>query len=56
MSEAGSFKHSNEQGPIKLYMIQFIFQFYLIVYEKCITGTQKDKNYEINTILWKIKQ
>lgn len=55
-SEARSFTHSNEQGPIKLYMIQFIFKFYHMGNEKCITGTQKDKNYEINTILWKIKQ
>jgi hypothetical protein len=42
--------HSNEQDPIKLYMIQFVFKFYM-VYEKRIIGIQKDKNYEINAIL-----
>jgi hypothetical protein len=50
-SEGGSFKHSNGQSPIKLYMIQFVFKFYHMVYEKYIIGTQKDKNYEINAIL-----
>jgi len=30
-SEGGSFKHSNEHGPIKLYVIQFIFKFYHMV-------------------------
>lgn len=44
-SEGGSFKHSNEQGLIELYMMQFVFKFYHMVYEKCIIGTQKDKNY-----------
>lgn len=49
-SEGGSFEHSNEQGPIKLYMIQSVLKFYHMVYEKCIIGTQKDKNDQINAI------
>jgi len=36
-------------------MILFVFKFYHMGNEKYITGTKKDKNYEINTILWKIK-
>jgi len=40
---------------LDLIVLGWVFKFQHMVYEKQITGKEKEKNYEANDILWKIK-